>query len=547
MPEVAKKPAGWVRQIVLCNPLYLVSAVLIALGIFLVTRDERFFDTDASQLVFNFSSVQLYALVLVAAVIFLVRRNVPCDALLLIVIESVFVFVPFILLNGAIFISSGLTWTLAALALVAIGCRYAVLRRRCRGLLMPGRLLLFGLPFLALNLTLPLLFRSYLGTDGVAEFGVAVQSYRLVCQLVLPVLLLLPMLLPNQGSWAATPLRQPWIPRLMMLLWSGLSAFHHVWIAFVYDIDVPWSYFLPAAWALVWSMTGQMKYLLRTPRAWLPPVLAAVPVLTTALLYVDTTASVARPLVAINIAIYVVLLLRRWQPLLVSRLLLVSIAGLLPTLPGSWGSEIFAFDNQTALLYFVLTAVVLTAVLVRHPAAGVAGAISSGLLVWRLLAPIDGVGQIAATTGFAFVVIHSLYWRDADQPGAGALRVGILSAWLLHMLCLAVPPGGWWFVVLNSTVAAAVAAPTAWAVLVRQRLELRLALIGVGTVFAGLPLKGFIVMIRAGALGALVILAAFIAFAFGTWIAWRKRTREPAPAAHRPLSANRETHIDEQN
>ena len=140
---------NWLRRLVVCNPLYLVSAVLVVLAIYLVTRDERFFISDAGQLLFNFSSLQVYEVALVVTAILLARRRTWYDSVLLVIIENVFVFVPFILVNAAVFMHAGLVWSTCLVALATIALRYTGLKRGHTGLRLGWRLLLLGVPFLA--------------------------------------------------------------------------------------------------------------------------------------------------------------------------------------------------------------------------------------------------------------------------------------------------------------------------------------------------------------------------------------------------------------
>ncbi len=68
----------WLRKFFACNPFYLVSAALLLYGLYLVSADVSFL--SLSQLIFNFGSLQIYEILLVATAIFLARRRIWYDS-----------------------------------------------------------------------------------------------------------------------------------------------------------------------------------------------------------------------------------------------------------------------------------------------------------------------------------------------------------------------------------------------------------------------------------------------------------------------------------
>src|SRR5579871_2190826 len=97
----AKPFSWWMRKLFYCNPFYLVSAALLLYGCYRISIDSPFSDQEATHLVFNFTAVQLYELLLAGTAIFLVRRTIWYDATLLFNLENFLVFVPFILISQA--------------------------------------------------------------------------------------------------------------------------------------------------------------------------------------------------------------------------------------------------------------------------------------------------------------------------------------------------------------------------------------------------------------------------------------------------------------
>src|SRR5687768_13028023 len=86
------------------NPFYIFSAGLLLYAIYRLSIDPQMFATELGQLLFNFSSFQVYELLLVGTAIFLARRQIGYDSALLVSLETLFVFVPFILISQALLI-----------------------------------------------------------------------------------------------------------------------------------------------------------------------------------------------------------------------------------------------------------------------------------------------------------------------------------------------------------------------------------------------------------------------------------------------------------
>src|SRR5258706_15812006 len=77
----------WVKKLLVCNPFFLVSAALLLYGFYLVANDANFPGKEIAQLTFNFSSMQVYELLLVGTAIVLARRRIHYDSNLLIFLE----------------------------------------------------------------------------------------------------------------------------------------------------------------------------------------------------------------------------------------------------------------------------------------------------------------------------------------------------------------------------------------------------------------------------------------------------------------------------
>ena len=71
-PPLPRRPLSyWLRRCLACNPFYLVSAALLLYGLYRVSVDPNFLATESAQLFFNFTSLQLYEVLLVGTAIVL--------------------------------------------------------------------------------------------------------------------------------------------------------------------------------------------------------------------------------------------------------------------------------------------------------------------------------------------------------------------------------------------------------------------------------------------------------------------------------------------
>src|SRR5690349_11817644 len=100
------------KQLLACNPWYLLSAALLLYSFYLISADQTFLHNEKQQLTFNLGSIQLYELVLVLTAIFLAFRAVWYDSTLLVGLENLLVLVPFILISQAALIEEKLVWFL---------------------------------------------------------------------------------------------------------------------------------------------------------------------------------------------------------------------------------------------------------------------------------------------------------------------------------------------------------------------------------------------------------------------------------------------------
>ena len=172
IPLRPKPFSWWLRKFFACNPFYLVSAALLLFGCYRVSLDASFLNLDTARVVFNFTSMQIYEIALVMVAIFLVRRQLWYDSTLLVGLENLLLFVPFIFISYSSLTDARLTQEMCALGVLTAMLRFGALKKYFRQLNLPGQLLLAGLALLAVNVALPLSYRHFAET----KFGVHMDS-----------------------------------------------------------------------------------------------------------------------------------------------------------------------------------------------------------------------------------------------------------------------------------------------------------------------------------------------------------------------------------
>jgi len=145
----------WLKRLLACNPFYLVSVALLLYGCYRISLEPGIFAKESAHLIFNFSSLQIYELLLVGTAIFLARRRVWYDSTLLVGLENLLLLVPFILMTQAALLpNKEMIW-----AMSVVGGLMAVLRLGSSKWLIPKlnippRLMWLGFGVLMTNVVL---------------------------------------------------------------------------------------------------------------------------------------------------------------------------------------------------------------------------------------------------------------------------------------------------------------------------------------------------------------------------------------------------------
>ena len=437
-PELPKPFSWWLRKLFACNPFYLVSAALLLFGCYRVSIETPFLNLESARLLFNFTSVQLYEVLLVVTAIFLARRRLWYDSTLLVGLENLLVFVPFILISQAALIDSNMALAMSLAGGAVAVLRFGSLKRFFLQLNLPGRLLVPGFVLLALNVALPLLYRHF-GETKISihiDSGPAYVMNEVTWLLILPAVLALANFLPRPGAAETLLPQHRRLPTGLFTLWIAVTGVHLYSLDYIYQFDLRGELFAPAAWVLAWTgwlrfsgnatvWAGRLKAALT-----FPPVL--IPLLTTS----PGGQKTFLILTALNIAAYCsVCCWQRHHHQLARHLLFASAMMLVAGLPEIW-LPAFASGLSRAgcITAGVMAYLVFWIVLLRNPKLAILGSIILGSAVMALVGNHAGAIYWAFQSGLVFLLLHSLRWNDTEHQGANTVRVMVGLVWVMQSL-----------------------------------------------------------------------------------------------------------------
>src|SRR5688572_22209578 len=305
-PVASARPAvlpRWVGWIIAGNPFYIISAALLLFGINRLSVDKSFIPGEESNLVFNFTAIQIYELLLVIVAIILARRRIWYDSTLLVLIENGLVLVPCVLISHAVLIgyNVALPFTFAA-TFAAIG-RYALLKRAAVS--FQARLLALGSVVLAINIALPFIFPRLI--DKFSEDWIVPGRF---CWLfILPAILACSNFLQVPREWSSQPHRQTWLPFLIVGLWVTATGVHFWAVDYIASLPFELELLAPAVWIACWTVNYRLHDFVMAPSAQWRTALVIAPLMTPLL---DTSMHYTYlVLTTANLVIYTTAFLRR--------------------------------------------------------------------------------------------------------------------------------------------------------------------------------------------------------------------------------------------
>jgi len=439
-PPVVYVPPGhppmyWVKRLLACNPFYLISAALLLFGMYRTSVDKNFLPTEVGQLVFNFSSLQFYELLLVVTAVVLARRCIWYDSTLLIVLENLFVLVPFFLISQAALIDQNITGLLCGVAaLLAIG-RFSAGRRWITPLKFSPQLSTAGGVVLAMNAVLPMIYRhlheTKFGTKLAA--GSAYEMNEWSWLVLVPLLCTLPLILPRPQTNGELVVQRRWFSIGLVLLWLTGSGVHLYSLGYIYDFDLRRELLAPALCALAWVIHFRLKDFVDEPDERMQTTTLILPTIVSLLAMGVEGSNVFFGLMALNAVVLIGFFFLQPDNRVARQLLCVIIGILVTAIPAGWTTTATSHVDRSRLIGIVsVTYLLVAAAFSRNPKVGIAGMIAAAVAGGALRVNHTDCGHWAMQAGMVFLLLHSLRWNDGEHQGAGVVRTGTALLWMLH-------------------------------------------------------------------------------------------------------------------
>ncbi len=281
---------------------------------------------------------------------------------------------------------------------------------------------------MALNVTLPLTYRHYINLKIGTHLDAGPDYIMNECMwlLVLPAALALVNFLPRLQTGGDFLPQRRWLPTGLFALWITVTGLHLWALDYVYGYYLRPDLFAPVGWVLAWTVflrvpakPAALKYALMFP-AVVVPFLANTP----------GTEKTYLTLMALNVAAFGAMRFLRSGNRIAGHLAYASAVLLVAGLPENWIQSALHGATATGCVAAGLAAyLIFWTAWLRSPKLAVLGAILLGVAIAVVFNGHLNVNW-ALQGGFAFFLLHSLRWNDAEHPGAGTARnfIGIIWA-----------------------------------------------------------------------------------------------------------------------
>lgn len=437
-PPPPKPFSWWLRKLFACNPFYLVSAALLLYGCYRLSVDTAWFTGETARLFASFTSIQSYEVLLVGTAIFLASRRIWYDSTLLVGLENLLVFVPFILISQAALTDSHMAIGVCITAAVLAVLRFGSLKKFFHDLNLPGRLSGLGAIMLGLNVALPLVYRHFGETKiGVhVDIGPAYEFNQYTWLLILPAALALANFLPF--AYGARPAGSPphqhrWLPDGLFALWLAATVTHVYCLDYIYQFDLRPDLIAPGLWVLAWTVWLNLP---QRKNAWLAAAkhtLEATPLLIALLACSQGLTPSFYFLAALNVAAYLALCFLERDNRIVRHLLAGAVLTLVAGLPEAWLQVVVPdMTHGTCVALGVGAYLIICTALSADPRLALVGAVLLGFGVGSFFGDYSGVSHWAFQSTFAYILLHSLRWNDPAHQGARVFRVVAAIFWVMQ-------------------------------------------------------------------------------------------------------------------
>lgn len=433
--EAVINPLGWLRSFLAANPFYLASVALLLWGIYRVSSGGGFLRTEVQQLFFNFTALQFYEIALVGLAVLLARRLVWYDSTLLVWLENLVLIVPFMLVTQASLIDRGWIWGFCAVgAGLAVAC-VGALKRFLRELNLPRQLLAVGAVLLAVNATLPIVYRA-LQEDRMGKnitWGPAYEMNEWSWLAILPLLVACAGLLPAARATGPLLPQRRWLPVTLFASWLAGSGVHLYALSYVYTFPMRAALWAPALVVLAWTLRRRVADFLEQPTATLRAVLLLLPFPLPFLALASHNTGIALALLALNAGLYFWTAARGEHRTLSLQLGLASGVAAFVCAPTTGPvPHVESLAVGSGFTHALMGYLVLSSLISRRLEMGLVGAISVGVMLATAISGMPDSIHCAFNAALMFLLLHSLRWDDKRQSGARLLRWVAASVWALH-------------------------------------------------------------------------------------------------------------------
>jgi hypothetical protein len=528
-PRPELKPFSyWAKRFLVCNPFYLVSAALLLFGMYRLSVDRSLFTGEISQLVFNLSSLEFYEILLVATAIVLAARRIWYDSTLLVGLENLFVFVPFILLSQVALISTHVVWSVCATATIIAVLRFNALKRHFADLNLPGGLLWIGAALMAVNIGLVALYRivGEHKMGWVPDSGPDFVKNQITWLVLLPAALALANFLPHARENGSFEPQRRWLPAGFFTLWIIATGAHLYCLNYVYNFAFNFGMLVPALWMLAWTAYRRAPELFQwqtlTPQYGLAIASLLIPIAAAS----ETGTKIFFILTTLNTAVYAVMCLRERDGHFARHLLFASIVMLVCGLPNEWlvihshtAHWTIVLHREMLIRFGIAVYLMFYITLSRNPKTGILGSVLAAIMVVGAFPHHDATIHWAVQTGFVFLLLHSVRWEDSEQEGTRAVRIVAAVVWTLHAVIWVRADAALWMPCISGGLVLA-------AYLITQFLRRRwdtfiLPAASILTILSG-PGNYLIDRLHSAPSGLLAMAGSFVLFALGTAVALTK-------------------------
>src|SRR6185437_2094218 len=436
-PEIPRpKPFSyWAKRFLICNPFYLVSAALLLFGMYRVSADGNLFAREIPQLAFNLSSLECYEILLVGTAVFLAARRIWYDSTLLVGLENLLIFVPFILLSQVALISTRAVWVVCAVTMLLAMTRFGFLKLHFTELHLPKGLLIIGAVLLVVNIALLAAYRIVCETKpGWAPVdGRYFVFNQLTWLAILPAALALANFLPHARETGSFEPQRRWLPAGFFLLWIAATGVHLYCLNYVYLFAFQFAMVVPALWALAWTAYRRAPEIFawggRAPQY----AMAASALLVPLAAISESGTKIFFVLALLNAAIFAAMCLRERNRQFACHLLFASVVLAVCGMPAEWIALLTPGLHREIYVGVGLAVyLMLYTVASRNPKAGIFGALLVGAAVLMTFSRHDAAIHWAVQSALVFLLLHSLRWIDVEEPGANIVRNLAATLWIFH-------------------------------------------------------------------------------------------------------------------